>query len=127
MKNSLKKLIVLSVVPALLACSSRITEVQRISNTQKSLDAVVAIREVGATVATPTEIYVVLHGQEVKSEPVFRADNVEALNVAWIDNSRLLITADSARVFLATDSTKISSSGEEEKNVSIKMEVKDLQ
>lgn len=86
-------------VVTVTACSDDIIERQRISNLQKSLDAVVAIKETGATVATPTEVFITPAGTAVTGNPVFLADKVEDLRVDWRNESTVVIHAKSARVF----------------------------
>ena len=46
---------------------------------QSTLDAVIGERQTDATVATPTEVFVVKAGEAVAGEPIFRADHVSDL------------------------------------------------
>lgn len=109
------------------ACSVEITEMQRISNPAAPVDAVVAIKETDATVATPTEVYVLPKGMKVSGDPVFRADNVEALRLVWNSESELTIHADKARVFLKLPGTKINVPGKaQELTVDIRLDIRDL-
>jgi hypothetical protein len=88
---------------SLLGCANQVTEIQRISNAD-SIDAVIAIQETGATVATPTEVYLLPKSQNIQGDPVFRADHVEGLKVTWAGESLLIIYARKARIFLGASS-----------------------
>lgn len=99
---------------------------QRISNASGSVDAVIAIKETGATVATPTEIYVVPKGEKVKGDPIFRADNVEGLSLIWNGESKLIIRAEKARVFLQSKTLKVDVPGKQSQTVSMQLAIKDL-
>jgi hypothetical protein len=84
----------------LAACAPKISETNRIPDPTGAIDAIAAIRETDATVATPTEVYLTPAGGAPKGDPVFRADNVEHLNVEWLSQDLLHISAESARIFL---------------------------
>ena len=106
------------------ACFNEIVEQQRISNSSGTVDAVIAIKETGATVATPTEIYLVKKGEKVKRDPVFRADNVEQLVVIWEGESKLTIHAEKARVFLIVESLEIETNNKKNQPVTIQSIIK---
>jgi hypothetical protein len=95
-------------VAALSACSPKVSETGRFANPSGTIDAVTAIRETNATVATPTEVYLVGKGARISGAPVFRADNLEGLRVTWTDEARLVIHANKARVFLKQDSKVVA-------------------
>ena len=111
---------------SVFACSDEIMEKQRIPNKTGTIDAILAIRETGATVATPTEIYVVRNGEKPKGNPIFRADNVEGLVVTWSSESTLIIQAEKARVFLQTTNLTVDVPGRMEFPVKIKLAIKNL-
>jgi hypothetical protein len=126
MKNFTKFVIWIFGLLSLVACSNKITETQRISNISNSIDAVLAIKETGATVAIPTEVYLLPKGQQIHGEPVFRADNVEGLKLIWDGESTLKIHAEKARVFLHSSSLKIDAPDRKSQLVSIQLAIKDL-
>lgn len=82
-------------------------ELQRNPNPAGNVDAVIVERGTDATVATPTQVLVLPRGQAVSDdpgpkfdvEPVLIADHVENLQIAWLSNTRLKITAARARLF----------------------------
>jgi hypothetical protein len=110
----------------LTACEQNVTEIKRTPNTDGSIDAVIAIKETGATVATPTEIYLVSHGQKIQGQPVFRADNVEKLALIWDNAIELRIRAKVARVFLNEKSTQITTGAKPTQSITIKLDIDDL-
>jgi hypothetical protein len=126
MKKLLSYVIRLSILLSLFACSNKVTEMRRVSNTSRSIDAVIAIKETGATVATPTEIYLVPNREKVKGDPIFRADNVEGLTLAWDGESKLIIRAEKARVFLQSETLKVDVPGKQSQAVSVQVVIKDL-
>lgn len=69
-------------------------------NPGKTLDAVVATFNGGATVALGTEIHLVAHGQPLQLDPAFRADHVEGIIMRWVADHQLEVTMQSARTFL---------------------------
>ena len=91
---------VLSVI-SLIGCSPRISETGRFPSPSGEIDAITAIRETGATVATPTEVYLLPRGNSVSGEPILRADKVEGLVITWKGDTQIIIHAKTARVFLA--------------------------
>jgi hypothetical protein len=93
---------------AVVACSTKSTELTRLSNPTNSVDAVIALRETDATVATPTEIYLVKTRSKIDGDPVFRADKVEGLKIFWDGSNVLKIHADKARVFLRLASQEVN-------------------
>lgn len=83
-----------------VACTPKaVEEVERVSSPNGLVDAVSAERLTDATVATPTEVYLVASGQSI-GLPVFSADKVEGLRVTWDGDSQLIIRANVARVFI---------------------------
>ena len=126
MKKLLSYVIRLSILLSLFSCSNKVTEMQRVSNALQSIDAVIAIKETGATVATPTEIYVVPNGEKVKGDPIFRADNVEGLTLTWDGESKLIIRAEKARVFLQSEMFTVNFPGKQSQAVSVQLVIKDL-
>lgn len=78
---------------------SAIVEVARSKSPDGVLESVIVTRATDATVATPTEVYLVPKGGEVKGEPFFRADHVSGISVSWRSDSNLLVQATEARPF----------------------------
>lgn len=123
MKNIFYNALLFVLGANLTACSNQITELQRVTNASKSLDAVVAVKETDATVATPTEIFVVPSGQNAKDNPVFRADNIEGLVVSWENDSNLIIRAKKARVFLDRETVVIDIPGSGKEAISVNLQI----
>ena len=88
-------------------CSDSVSELVRFPNADGTVEAVSAIRNTGATVDTPSEVYVVAKGGRVSGEPVFRADKVDGLSITWHDGITIVIHAKAARVFLHRDKMTI--------------------
>ena len=126
MKKKLRYVIQSALLLSLVACSNEVREMQRVSNASRSIDAVIAIKETGATVATPTEIYVVPSGGEVKGAPIFRADNVEGLVLTWDGESKLIIRAEKARVFLQSGTSRVDVPGKQSRAIGVELAIKDL-
>lgn len=97
---------------SLVACTVETNEISRLPNPAKEIDAVVALRETGATVATPTEIYIVKLLSKIESDPVFRADKIEGLKISWEGNEVVVVHADKARVFLRKPMKDVYIAGE---------------
>ena len=85
---------------ATVGCSPKVRELARVASPDNTVEAVMAIKETDATVATPTEVYLVGRGQSLPSDPVFRADHVDGLSVHWTSARHLVVHASNARVFL---------------------------
>ena len=56
-------------------------EAARVTSPDKIVDAVLMKRNVGATVGTPFEVYIVPIGQRPAGEPLIRGDKFEALEL----------------------------------------------
>ncbi|MDR6679156.1 hypothetical protein [Pseudomonas oryzihabitans] len=104
------------------SCGYDYKEILRVTNADGTVDAVAIDLLTGATVATPTKIYVGSKGFEIKGEPVFVADYVEGLTMVWHGDSRLVIRAKRARVFSFVGSVGVES-GEGVKKISITLEI----
>lgn len=111
-------------VGALSACGAETKELQRVSNSDGTLDAIIAIRETGATVATPTEIYVETKGSKIQGDAIFRADNVDGLEAAWPENGKLVIRAKTARIFLEPKGSSVDVPGAK-RRIAVVLEVND--
>lgn len=118
------QVVALVCAPAILvaACSPKITEQNRVRDPSGGLDAVVAVLETDATVATPTVVYVRPAGASAKGEPVFDADKVEGLKVDWLASDVLRIGAQSARSFVEETAYAASVDGRR-RNIRIKYEI----
>ena len=81
-------------------------EQQRTPAPNEGLDAVVTERETDATVATPTEVFLVPTGEKVSGEPIWLADHAEGVQVVWHGPIHLEIRAPKARTFRHTPSFK---------------------
>lgn len=85
---------------ALMApCPPPCRELSRVSNPWLPVDAVIAERLSGATVATPTLVFVVSKGEPIPDNGAFLCDHARGVNVAWTAANRLEVSAESARVF----------------------------
>lgn len=87
---------------------SAIVEAGRFPSPDGILEAVIATRATDATVATPTEIYIIPRGGNVTGEPFFRADHVTDISVTWQDRERLSVQAAEARPFRQEATQKIA-------------------
>ena len=106
-----------------------ITEKIRVPNASKTLDAVCTENYGDATVAAPSGVYVVQHGQPVSGKPVFIGDYVSDLAVAWVADDDLKITAKSARVYkelLPKGSVDLGGSTDKRRRLKVELDVKDL-
>lgn len=105
----MNKLLILCIVFLLCGCfSSTSIEINRVSNSLNTIDAVIAEKETGATVATPTEIYLIAHGEKIHGKPVFLSDHTKYISLEWQDESTLIIHAATARVFIEESSKEIT-------------------
>lgn len=75
-------------------------EIKRSTAPNALIDAVWVERQTDATVATPTEVYLVSRGKPISNKPVFRCDQVKDMKLTWLDENTLKISASEARVFL---------------------------
>lgn len=105
-------------------CTNEYAELSRVSNTDNSIDVVLANRETGATVATPTEIFVVPKGSERLEGAVFRADKVAGATLTWESETQVTIHADAARVFLYSSTVEVRGAKGELKTVRIQLDIK---
>lgn len=96
-------------------CGPAFEEVQRIVSQDRLVDAVVFNRLTDATVATPTEIFVLPAGGGPSGDSVWRADKVVGLVVTWTSASTLQIEAKEARVFVKRDLVEVAIGGGAEK------------
>jgi hypothetical protein len=112
-----QQLRVAALVPAVFlailvaGCAPAIKEVRRVSSPDGLLEAVIAVRQTDATVPTPTEVYLLQSKSAPSGEPVWRADNVSGLELAWVEGRSLQIRASEARVFLKRDGIDVAMSG----------------
>lgn len=79
----------------------KVQEVKRIPDTRGIKDIVIGEIQSDATVATPTEVYVVPTGHPVPdaSAVVFRANKMKNFSVSWTSDGEVLIRADEAQIF----------------------------
>lgn len=103
-----------------------LTEISRISNPPNSVDAVVAMRNTDATVATPTEIYLIPIGAKADGDPVFRADHVDALHVSWEGTDKIVIQAKEARPFVSLTNYQVRLSDGSMKQIAIRTVIQKL-
>jgi hypothetical protein len=78
-------------------------EIARIQSPDAVVDAVLAERAVGATVATPSEVYIVPHGGKIEGGPLLRADNMRDLKLTWKQPRLLEVRYSKGRVFSFTN------------------------
>jgi len=105
------KLVVMAVFALVLSsCGYDYKEILRVTNPDGAVDAVAIDLLTGATVATPTKIYVGDKGFEIKGEPVFVADYVGGLTMAWHGDANLIVRVEKARVFSFANSIDVKTS-----------------
>lgn len=78
-------------------------EVERVTSPDKTVDAVLVLKKVGATVSTPFEVYIVPRGGKPEGEPSMRADKVEEIKLIWKEPKFLEIHYLKGRIFLFTN------------------------
>jgi hypothetical protein len=99
-----RSITLLALMSVLTACGKPpIREIARIQSPDAVVDAVLAERAVGATVATPSEVYIVPHGGGIKGEPLLRADNMRDLKLAWKQPRFLEMHYSKGRIFSFTN------------------------
>jgi hypothetical protein len=82
------------------ACSKpSMQEISRITSPDSVVDAVLIERGVGATVATPSEIYIVPKGGKVTGEPLLRGDHMDKLTLIWKQSRLLEVSYAKGRIF----------------------------
>lgn len=110
-----------------LGCAPSVKELNRYPNQAGTVEAVLATRETGATVATPAEVYLTPLGQPIRGNPVFRADHVLGLELEWEGQySQLLIRADEARVFTYTSEATVCTASDSQ-TVGVTLEIEELE
>jgi hypothetical protein len=80
-----------------------VSEIQRFRSPDGKLEAVLVERQTGATVSTPTELYLVNVGQRIGENPVFVADKTNGLILKWTSPSTITIWYSKARIFRFTN------------------------
>ena len=84
----------------LLGCGNPPTrEILRVSSPDRIVDAVLVESEVGATVATPSLVYIVPSRSRDFDDPVLRGDKFEDLKLAWTQPRYLEIAYSRGRIF----------------------------
>ena len=111
----------------LIACTPpSATEIFRISNAKGNVDAVMVELNTDATVATPTEIYLIPKDDAISGKAVLRADKVENMKLIWTEPDILTIRATDARIFVYPKSFSVKLKNSEVRNISIKLDVQNL-
>lgn len=106
-----KSVMIWVLIAVLTSCGGyEYEEIARAINTDGTVDAIAVNLLTGATVATPTKVYVEKRGSEVEGSPILVADYVEDLTIAWDGDERLVIRARQARVFSFVDSVSVKTS-----------------
>ncbi|MCA9793432.1 MAG: hypothetical protein KC910_16595, partial [Candidatus Eremiobacteraeota bacterium] len=97
----MRPLVWLLLTIALTGCAAPTKELGRTPSPDNKLDAILAIKETGATVSTPTQVYVVNHGERLgpNLNPVLKADHVEEMELVWNSDSELVVRAKKARLW----------------------------
>jgi hypothetical protein len=96
-----------AIIAALLAvglvsigrAESSMQELSRVTSPDSVVDAVLAQRATGATVATPYEVYIVPKGAKPSGEPLLRSDKMHDISVRWKQPRFLEIHYTSGRIF----------------------------
>jgi hypothetical protein len=78
-----------------------IIEIKRWSNSKKSIDTVLALRETGATDLTPYYIYLIPKDKEIikNDTPVLHITDIKSVNnieILWLDENKLIIKINNA-------------------------------
>ncbi len=95
---------IMSMTLVTLACGKApMQELARITSPDGVVDVVLVETSVGATVATPSEVYVVPKGSKVNGAPLLRADHMEHLNVRWKQPRLLEVSYSKGRIFSFTN------------------------
>jgi len=76
-----------------------IKEIARITSPDSLVDAVLAERGVDATVATPSEVYIVPKGGHPVGQPLLRADHMQGLTLVWRQPRLLELHYTKGRIF----------------------------
>jgi hypothetical protein len=108
-------------ITLIAGCSFPLAEQQRLASPSGKYEVVVAIRETDATVATPTEIYILKAGSRPTGEPVLRADHVDGLVVRWTGPQSVALHADTARVFHSKEAITVAGDA-----IGVQLEVTEL-
>ena len=74
-------------------------ELGRVSSPDGQWDAVLTERGTHATVATPSEVFILPRGTSVSGEPVWLADHAIDVELKWTEVTALEIYAEQARTF----------------------------
>lgn len=90
-------------IAALASCGVAKEEVARSPSPDGMVDAVLIKGNVGATAATPSEIYIVPSGSEPEGEPSIRGDYFENIKLVWKEPRFLEITYSKGRIFAFTN------------------------
>lgn len=96
-------------------CTPSLEEVNRVRSPDGLFDAATFIRQTDATVAMPTEIYVVPAGGTPSGDPIWRADKVSGMKISWMLANSLRVEAAEARVFLSRDLVEVAPIGSADK------------
>lgn len=85
------------------ACRGELSERARVTSPDGKLQAIVAERSSGATVATPVELYVVPSNGTLSGEPLLVGDRFANLRPVWKGPNFLEVQYDKGRVFKFTN------------------------
>ena len=111
--QQMKILLVLLSSLLLSACETPREEKDRIVSPSKEFDAIIATTSPGAIGPNGFHIHIVLHGNALDEFPVFTATHVQSINVKWMGDRRLSISAERADVFASRIQKRIMRNGEE--------------
>lgn len=114
-------------VGVLMSCAPNTVEKQRVANSLGTLDAVIAERETGATVATPTVVYILRRKATLSGDPILLMDNVDNIRVTWDSDSTLTVHADNARIFRSLPVVKLEDSRGVERQITIRLNIKNVE
>jgi hypothetical protein len=98
-RNSLKGGLLFMALVTSASAKPSMQEITRITSPDLVVDAVLVERAVGATVATPLEIYIVPKGKQASGEPLLRGDRMEKLTLSWKEPRLLEIHYEKGRIF----------------------------
>lgn len=98
-----------------LGCSGDIkkSEILRIASLERTYDVVIVRVEVGATVSSPYEIYVVEHNGLIKEATMIaRIDGAELPSARWIGNRTVELTVKNSRIFFFKNFSYVKPDGD---------------
>lgn len=98
MRLLVREYVVAFALVSLTCCSVPTDEQFRYLSPDSKVAATIGPGQVDATVATPTYVHLICGDCKIAGDPIFIADKVQSIDVIWVDDTHLKITA-RARTF----------------------------